>query len=222
MQSCTSLNIRTSLKTNSKINEKSASTLESSDGGSNPLRPSKIKHITRDEWFSGKTHPPLKSLVKCLVDLMDRNKDGTVSKKEFLYRYPVNRKPFMVSQTDHQCLGTVLGIGIEHSSIGYHMWYRSGLFSHRQPDWHMSVYISIRQQTSADVNRCQHTSAYWNRSLRQKDERPTKSYNFFRKCRWNYSHVVYSHSVFVHEIKTLMSSIIIVISLMSSLIIPRK
>jgi len=51
-------------------------------------------------------------LVKCLVDLMDRNKDGTVSKKEFLYQYPVNRKRFMVSQTDHQCVGTVLGIGI--------------------------------------------------------------------------------------------------------------
>ncbi len=38
-------------------------------------------------------------LVKVLFDLMDRIKDGTVLKKELLYRYTVNRKRFMVSHT---------------------------------------------------------------------------------------------------------------------------
>jgi Ca2+-binding EF-hand superfamily protein len=39
--------------------------------------------------------------VKGLFDLMDRNKDGTVSKKEFLYRYTLNRKRFMEVDVDH-------------------------------------------------------------------------------------------------------------------------
>ena len=71
-----------------------------------PLGPSKIKHITRDELrkFMQREDPSAtEELVKGPFDLMDKNKDGNVS-KEFLYRYTENRKRFMVSHTDHQCV----------------------------------------------------------------------------------------------------------------------
>ena len=38
--------------------------------------------------------------VKSTFDLMDMNKDGNVSKKEFLHRYTLNRRRFMEADTD--------------------------------------------------------------------------------------------------------------------------
>jgi hypothetical protein len=38
--------------------------------------------------------------IKSLVDLMDKNKDGSESKKEFLYRYTLNRERFTSVGTD--------------------------------------------------------------------------------------------------------------------------
>jgi Ca2+-binding EF-hand superfamily protein len=37
--------------------------------------------------------------IKSLVDLMDKNKDGAASKKEFLYRYTLNRERFTAVDT---------------------------------------------------------------------------------------------------------------------------
>ena len=38
--------------------------------------------------------------IESLVDLMDKNRDGAVSKKEFLYRYTLNRERFTAVDTD--------------------------------------------------------------------------------------------------------------------------
>ena len=61
-------------------------------------------NITRDElrkFMQREDASVTEDQVKGLFDLMDRNKDGTVSKKEFLYRYTLNRKRFMEVDVDH-------------------------------------------------------------------------------------------------------------------------
>jgi Ca2+-binding EF-hand superfamily protein len=61
-------------------------------------------NITRDElrkFMQREDAFVTEEQVKGLFDLMDRNKDGIVSKKEFLHRYTLNRKRFMEVDTDH-------------------------------------------------------------------------------------------------------------------------
>jgi Ca2+-binding EF-hand superfamily protein len=60
-------------------------------------------NISRDELFKFmKQEDPsvTEEQVNSLFDLMDRDKDGTVSKSEILHRYTVNRKKFMAVDTD--------------------------------------------------------------------------------------------------------------------------
>jgi len=58
---------------------------------------------SRDEMFKFmqlEDAPITEEQIKSLVDLMDKNKDGAVSKKEFLYRYTLNRQRFTAVGTD--------------------------------------------------------------------------------------------------------------------------